>query len=381
MSGEPTTAIRVTTKDYGKQYAELWAELAPVLRQTFLQDKPILGKPVERFEASLARYHGVRHAIGLGSGTCGITLGLRELGLQEAEVLTCSHTFSGVVSGILQAGAKPVLVEPDRATGLFDFEAAEEAVTPRTRALLAVHLYGHPVDLDQAETFCRRHGLVLVEDAAQAHGAQWRGRSVGGFGAMTVLSFHPSKNLGAFGDGGAVLTSDDELDRRLRVVRNLGKADKYSFDRIAPNSKLDSLQAAILEVKLRHLDAWVERRRTLARRYQEGLSEVAEAMGEDFQLPFEDSRARHAYPLYVVRTGRRDSLREFLQDQGIRTGLHYPIAAHRQPGLEAALGPVHAPLAEELAETVVSLPLSHEHEDHEIDAVVDGIRQYFGVSR
>lgn len=341
-----------------------------MLRATFFEDNPILGESLRRFEASLAAYHGVEEAIGVGSGTSALVLTLRELGLAGQEVLTCSHTFAGVVSAILQAGAKPVLVEPDPLTGQIDLEKAAAAIGPETRALLAVHLYGHPVDLDAAARLCRDSELLLIEDVAQAHGARWRGRPVGSFGDAAVMSFHPSKNLGAFGDGGAVLTSRSDLAQGLRVARNLGKSGKYDFQRLGPNSKLDSLQAALLEVKLRHLDRWVARRRQLAEIYLEALKDV-----EGLELPVVDPRAEHAFHLFVVRTKRRDELRRRLAEEGIKTSLHYPIAAHRQPGLEAHLGAVEAPLAEDFASTVLTLPLSHEHRDDEIEAVAGTVKE------
>jgi dTDP-3-amino-3,4,6-trideoxy-alpha-D-glucose transaminase len=364
----------VSTKDYARQHRALWAELAPAIERVFVEDEPVLGAALARFEASLARYHGVAHAVGVGSGTDAIINTVRSLGLGTGdEVVTCAHTFTGVVSALILAGVEPRLVDADPRTGLLPVAGALAALTPRTRAVLAVHLYGHPVELDALVALCEGRGLLLIEDAAQAHGARWRGRPVGGFGAAAVLSFHPSKNLGAFGDGGAVLTPSGELAARLRVVRNLGKDDKYRFAEVAPNTKLDTLQAAILEVKLRHLDAWVARRRALAARYLEGLAGVG-----DLVLPVERPGAAHAYHLFVVQSGRRDALRAHLRERGIASGLHYPIAAARQPALAARFAGQVFPIADALAQTVLSLPLSHEHDDAEIDAVIDAVRGFFG---
>jgi dTDP-4-amino-4,6-dideoxygalactose transaminase len=363
----------VRTKDYGRQYRQLWAELAPVIEHTMFEDDPVLGDAVARFEANLARHHQVAHAVGVGSGTDAIVCMVRALGLgADDDVVTCAHTFPGVVSALIQAGVRPRLVDADRDTGLLDVAAVERAVTPRTRAVLAVHLYGLPVDLDRLAALCRARGLLLLEDAAQAHGARYGARPIGGFGAATALSFHPSKNLGAFGDGGAILTPSDELAARLRVMRNLGKADKYRFAEVASNTKLDTLQAAILDVKLRHLDAWVQRRRALAARYRAGLSGVG-----DLQLPDDRGPATHAYHLFVVRTARRDALREHLRGHGIAAGLHYPIAAARQPAFAGRFDGEVFPVADELAETVLTLPLSHEHDDAEVDRVIDRIRELF----
>jgi dTDP-3-amino-3,4,6-trideoxy-alpha-D-glucose transaminase len=364
---------RVPSKDYARQYRQLWPELAPALERVFFEDDPVLGRALERFEAELARYHGVRHAIGMGSGTDAIIGVVRELGLGSGdEVVTCAHTFTGVVSALVQAGVEPRLCDADRESGLIAADAVEAALTPRTRAVLAVHMYGAPVDLAPLVGLCRRRELLLLEDAAQAHGASDDGRPVGSTGDAAVLSFHPSKNLGAFGDGGAVLTSSEPLAARLRIARNLGKDGKYRFAAIGPNSKLDTLQAAILEVKLRHLDDWVARRRQLARRYLDGLAGVG-----DVRLPVERPAARHAYHLFVVRTHARDALREHLAARGIRAGLHYPIMAAHQPALAERFREQRFPVAEELARTVLSLPLSHELEDAEIDAVIDAVREFF----
>ncbi|MDB4966606.1 MAG: desV, partial [Myxococcales bacterium] len=317
----------IASKDYPRQYRALWAEVIEALDRVFLDDDPILGKAVARFESALAAYHDVSHAIGVASGMAALELTLRELGIGAGdEVITCAHTFTGVVSAIVLSGASPVLVDADE-KGLLPVDRAMAAITPRTRALVAVHLYGHPVvDIDRLAEAAAGRGVHLVEDAAQAHGARWRARPVGSFGSAATLSFHPSKNLGAFGDAGAVLTRDRALADRLRQARNLGKTGKYEFTSVARNEKLDTIQAALLQVKLRHLDTWVARRRALAAAYQSGLTGVG-----DLVLPTEHPDAQHAFHLYVVQTSRRDELRRFLAECGVHTGLHYPIAAHRQP--------------------------------------------------
>ncbi len=367
----PTKAI--PTKDYARQYRALWPEISAALERCFFEDEPVLGAAVERFERALAAWHGARAAVGLNSGTDAALLLYRALDLGPGdEVVTCAHTFSGVVSAILLAGLRPVLVDADPATGLLAPAAVERAIGPRTRAVLAVHLYGHPVDVDALAPLCASRGVHLIEDTAQAHGATLRGRRLGCHGAGTILSFHPSKNLGAFGDGGAVLTNDEALAARLRVLRNLGKDGKYAFAEVGTNSKLDTIQAALLEVKLRHLEVWVARRRALARRYLEGLHGLP-----DLELPADDPG--HAWHLFVVRTPRRDALRESLAAAGVKTGLHYPIAPHRQPGLAPHFAGASFPVAEAWADTVVTLPLSHEHTDDEIDRAIAAVRRFFGA--
>jgi dTDP-3-amino-3,4,6-trideoxy-alpha-D-glucose transaminase len=367
-------SVTIPSKDYGRQYRALWPEIAEALQRAFFEDDPILGDAVDRFESALAAYHGVPHALGVASGMAAIELALGALGIGAGdEVVTCAHTFTGVVSAIVLAGATPRLVDADE-RGLLSVDAAIAAINSHTRAIVAVHLYGHPVvEIDRLVSAAADRGVHVVEDAAQAHGARWRGRSVGAFGVATALSFHPSKNLGAFGDGGAVLTRDSLLVDRLRRSRNLGKSAKYEFAEVARNEKLDTVQAALLEVKLGHLERWVDRRRALAARYDAGLAGLC-----DLRLPSEHADARHAYHLYVVRTKERDRLLRFLAEEGIRAGLHYPIAVHQQPAHAERFGGQSFPIAEAWARQVLTLPLSHEHRDDEIDRVIETVRRFHG---
>jgi len=368
-----TAKSEIPSKDYARQYRAIWPEIQAAIERAFFHDDPILGDAVARFEANLARYHGTATAVGVASGMAALELTLRELGVGPGdEVITGAHTFVGTVTAIVLAGATPVLVDADPATGLIDVEGVPRAITPRTRALLPVHFYGHPVDLTRLQEIAAGARVHLVEDGAQAHGAKWQGQSIGGFGVACALSFHPSKNLGAFGDGGAILTDDLAFAERLRVVRNLGKGSKYEFSRVAGNNKLDTLQAAILDVKLRHLDAWIERRRQLAALYRAGLAGVG-----DLVLPHEHPDARHAFHLYVVRTSRRDALQRHLASHGVRAGLHYPIAAHRHAAHAERFRGQSFPVAERFAGEVLTLPLSHEHEDAEIARVIDVVRGFY----
>lgn len=364
----------VKTKDYPKQYQQIWDEVRTAIDRVLLEDDPILGAEVERFEKELAAVHEVPHAIGVGSGTAALTLAMRALDVGPGdEVITCAHTFAGVVSAILEVGATPVLVEPDPIYLLLDADAVADAITPRTRAVLAVHLYGHPADATALASLCASRNLLLLEDVAQAHGARWRGRPLGGFGSVAAMSFHPSKNLGAFGDAGAVLCQADDTAERLRVLRNLGKDGKYRFATVAPNTKLDTIQAAILRVRLRHLEDWIERRRSHAKCYLEMLDGVG-----DLALPREHPDARHAYHLFVLQSAHRDALRKHLAVRDIRTSLHYPIAAHLQPAIAERLGHLRLPRTEALAHRVLTLPLSYEHEREDIERAATEVRAFFG---
>lgn len=368
------SATEVPTKDYARQYAELWETLAPALRAAFFEDDPILGDAVSVFEAAYAARHGAGQvAVGASSGTDAALLIYRALDLRPGdEVLTNAHTFSGVASALLLAGLRPRLIDPDPETGRLRPADVAAALGPRTRAVLAVHMHGHPEPADALAELCEARGLHLIEDCAQAHDARLHGRPAGTFGRAALFSFHPSKNLGAFGDAGLVLTADPALAARVRVLRNLGKAGKYTFDAVGPNAKLDTLQAVVLNAKLPHLTAWTQRRRALAARYFAGLGDLPW-----LRLPRVDAGAEPVWHLFVVHCEGRDALRAHLKDVGVATGLHYPIAAHDQPGLAPHLGHCGPlPVARALAATCLSLPLSHEHTDAEIDRVIEGVRSW-----
>lgn len=366
--------LEVPTKDYARQYGAIWTTLAPELQRAFFEEEPILGKAVEEFEQAFAARQGSGfYGVGTNSGTDAARMMYQALDLQPGdEVITNAHTFAGVISALLQAGLVPYLVDPSPQTGRLDLARVEAAVGPRTRAVLAVHMHGHPEPVAELATLCARHGLFLLEDCAQAHDATLEHRPVGTFGHAAVFSFHPSKNLGAFGDAGLVLTPDRALAERLKVLRNLGKGDKYRFDAVGPNAKLDTLQAVILKVKLPHLSDWTARRRAIASRYLAGLEDVP-----TLRLPVVDADADPVWHLFVVHTPHRDVLRAYLAKRGICTGLHYPIAAPDHPGFAAHLshcGPL--PIARQLAAQCLTLPLSHEHTDAEIDHVIQVLRAW-----
>ncbi len=365
---------RVPTKDYARQNAALWSELAPALERVFRGDEPILGAAVTAFETAFAARHGADlHGVGTSSGTDAALLLYRALGLAPGdEVVTNAHTFAGVVSALCLAGLKPRLVDARPDTGRLDPAAVEAAIGPNTRAVLVVHLHGHPEPVDRIAALCEAHGVTLIEDCAQAHDARLHGRPVGTFGRASIYSFHPSKNLGAFGDAGLLLTADAALAEQVRVLRNLGKAGKYTFDRLGPNAKLDTVQAAVLSVKLPHLSEFTARRRALAARYLEGLRGVP-----TLRLPVVGAGAEPVWHLFVVHTPHRDALKRFLSERGVATGLHYPIAAHDQPALApfvAESGPL--PVARRLAAECLTLPLSHEHTDAEIDRTIAAVRAW-----
>ena len=312
----------------------------------------ILGPEVEAFEAAFAQYHGVAHAVGVASGTDAIELALRAGGVGPGdEVITVAHTAVATVCAIERTGATPVLVDIDPASYTMDPNAAAGALTRRTRALVPVHLYGHPANMTAlCDLADEHHLLLLVEDCAQAHGARHDSCLAGTIGHLGAFSFYPTKNLGAYGDGGAVITNNATLAERLRRLRNYGQTSRYHHQERGINSRLDEMQAAILSVKLAHLDAHNDERRRLAAAYREHLSDVG--------LPTECADVRHVYHLYVVRHPDRERLREGLRRRGVGTLIHYPIPVHCQPAYASlGYGPGALPVTEQVAGEILSLPL------------------------
>jgi dTDP-4-amino-4,6-dideoxygalactose transaminase len=332
----------------------------------------ILGPQCKALETELARHAGVTHAVLTSSATAALWMTFRALGVGAGdEVLVPAHTAFPTVEALCFAGGTPVFVDTDDWYTL-DPKDADAKVTPRTVGVVPVHLYGQPADLPAIQELAARHGLWMLEDCAQAQGAAWDDRMVGGFGRAGVLSFYPSKNLPAMGDGGAVLTSDDALAARCRRLRDHGRLNKDVHAEVGFNLRFNELQAAALRVLLRRLDAMNERRRALAARYARGLA------GLPLALPEERGRARHVYHLYVVATPRRDELAAFLKARGIGTGIHYPVPCHRQPAVEGLEAPALL-RTEKLVDEILSLPMSAQHEDAEIDEVVAAVREFFAA--
>jgi dTDP-3-amino-3,4,6-trideoxy-alpha-D-glucose transaminase len=330
----------------------------------------ILGPQCRAFEAELAAYVGVRHCVLSNSATAGLWLTLRALGVKAGdEILVPSHTAFPTIEAICFAEATPVFVDADAYYTMDPVDAAAKA-TPRTVGLMPVHLYGQPVDLDAVRELASRLGVWMLEDCAQA--AAWCGRKVGGFGRASVFSFYPSKNLTVMGDGGAVVTDDDEIAARCRRLRDHGRLSKDVHAEVGFNLRFNDIQAAIGRVLLRRLDAMNDHRRALAARYAAALSPLP------LGLPLERPGARHVYHLYVVRTPRRAELAAFLKARGIQTGIHYPVATHRQPAVERFAG-AELPQTERLVDEILTLPISAGHTEAEIDAVAGAVRAFFGA--
>jgi dTDP-4-amino-4,6-dideoxygalactose transaminase len=332
----------------------------------------ILGPEVEAFEAEFAAYCGAAHCIGTGSGTDALQLAALAAGIGAGhEVVTVSHTMAASVFAMELVGATPVLVDIDPATYTIDPAAAEEAIGPDTRALLPVHLYGQCADMDALTELAERHDLLVLEDAAHAHGATYGGRRAGALGTAGCFSFYPTKNLGGYGDAGAVVTDDAALAERVRLLRNHGRTDTGAHAAIAGNSRLDELQAAILRAKLAHLEEWNAARRRHARAYAELLA------GLPLTLPTVDPRGEHVFHLYVVRTSERDGLRSHLHKHGVETGVHYARPVHREPVYAEPAPEGALAVTEACADEVLSLPMYPELSDAAIGLVAELVRDYF----
>jgi len=358
--------------DLKAQYATLKPELDAVVADVLASGWYILGEQVAAFEQEFAACCGVAHGVGVGSGTAALQLALLACGVGPGdEVITVSHTAVATVAAIELTGATPVLVDIEPATFTLDPQRLEAAITARTRVVIPVHLYGQPADLQPIQDIARGHGLRVIEDCAQAHGAMYRGRRVGGWGDLACFSFYPTKNLGAAGDGGMVVTDDVQMAERVQWLRQYGWRRRYVSEIPGLNSRLDELQAAILRVKLSYLDAWNARRRALAARYDALLA------GGGVVTPAVREGCQHVYHLYVVRSQRRDALQVHLKQQGIASLVHYPLAVHQQPAYaDVTIGPGGLPETERAAAQVLSLPLYPEMPDEHVGQVAAAVRAF-----
>lgn len=356
--------------DLGAAYRELKDEIDAAVARVLSSGWYILGPEVEAFETEWAAYCGAAHAVGLANGLDALILALRALEIGPGdEVIVPSNTYIATWLAVSAVGATPVPVEPDPATHNIDPARIEAAITPQTRVLLPVHLYGQPADMDPILAIARRHGLRVVEDAAQAHGARYKGRRIGAHGDLVCWSFYPGKNLGALGDAGAVTTDDAALAGRVALLRNYGSRQKYVNEVQGVNSRLDPLQAAVLRVKLAVLDAWTDRRRAIAAAYAEGLADSG------LILPHVPNWAEPVWHLYVVRSPDRDGLQKRLAEAGVGTLIHYPIPPHMQAAYaDLGIAPEALPLARQLAGEVLSLPMGSHMAGEDIEAILTQVR-------
>jgi dTDP-4-amino-4,6-dideoxygalactose transaminase len=349
-------SMHVPFLDLAAQYASIKDEIDGAIRDVVESQRFVGGEAVERFEQSLATYCGARHAVGVANGTDALQLALRACNVGAGdEVITAANSFIATAAAIESVGARPVLVDIDPATYNLDPNKIEAALTTKTRAIIPIHLYGQPADMQPILEIARHNALLVIEDAAQAHGAKYQGQRAGSLGDIACFSFYPGKNLGAYGDGGAITTNDATLRDRVLLLRDHGRTSKYEHAVVGFNSRLDTLQAAVLDVKLRHLDQWNQRRQQVAAWYEEELAAT------DLRLPAVQQGATHVYHLYVVQSPNREALMDGLAQANIGTSIHYPLPLHLQPAL-SHLGYTEGdmPHTEAAAQRIVSLPIFSE---------------------
>jgi dTDP-4-amino-4,6-dideoxygalactose transaminase len=362
--------IKVPYLDLKAQYQSIKSEIDAAVAAVLESCQFILGPEVAAFEREFAAYCGATECIALNSGTSALHLALLAAGVGPGdEVITVPFTFAASVAAIVYTGARPVLIDIDPRTFNMDPALVESAITPRTKAILPVHLYGQPADMDPIMAVAKRHGLIVIEDAAQAHGAKYKERPVGSIGDIGCFSFYPAKNLGAYGEGGAVTTNNPEYARTIRMLRDWGQDRKYHHVLRGYNYRMEGFQGAILRVKLRHLERWTKARRAIALQYNELLADCG------LDLPAEMPWARHVYHVYTMRSDARDGLQAALLAEGIQTAVHYAVPVHLQPAYaEFGRGKGSLPHAEAAAQQVLSLPMYPELSEPAITQVVNAVK-------
>ena len=360
--------------DLHRQYLSIKAEIDEAMQSVLTATDFIMGSAVKEFEDDLATYLGAKHAVGCASGTDALQVAMMALGIGRGdEVITSPFTFVATAETVALLGATPVYVDIDAKTYNLDVRQIAARITSRTKAIIPVHLYGQPADLEPLLRLAGERGLKVIEDAAQAIGARYHGRSVGTLGDIGCFSFFPSKNLGAYGDAGAMVTNDAALAERCRMVAMHGSKRRYQHEILGVNSRLDTLQAAVLKVKLRHLEAWTEARIHIAHHYDDALR------GLELVTPYYAPEVRHVYNQYSIRTLRRDALAEFLKTKGVGHAIHYPLPLNLQPAFRHYVPEgTSFPVAEAVSREIISLPIFPEMQDTEIDAVAGAIRGFFG---
>lgn len=366
----PTTAPDIPLLDLNAQYAAIQDEIDEALTQVVHSSAFVGGDFVDMFEKEFASYCGVAHGVGSSSGTSALQVALKALGVGPGdEVITTPNTFIATVESIAHTGAKAVFVDVTDDTLNLDPERLEAAITPRTKAVVPIHLYGHIADMDPICEIAERNGIPVVEDAAQAHGADYHDKRAGRFGVAATFSFYPGKILGAFGDAGLILTRDEALADKMRRLTDHGRTDHYSHDLLGYNFRMDGMQAAVLSVKLKHLETWLEKRREQARAYAQLLSTSS------IRTPTERSGCRHVHTYYVIRSTKRDEIRETLAEEGIASAIHYPIPCHLQPALkDLGYQPGDFPVSEAAASQTLSLPIFAELPPEQVERVAEVIR-------
>jgi dTDP-4-amino-4,6-dideoxygalactose transaminase len=359
--------LKILCANPSKQFLSYQDDIEAAVVRVLRGSQYVLGEEVSSLESEFAEFIGTEHAIGVANGTDALELALRALNIGPGdEVITVSHTAVATVAAIHAVGAVPVLADIKLNTYTIDSDQLKTLVSPKTKALIAVHIYGHPADLDAVEGFCKAHKIHLIEDASQAHGAYWKGQKIGTFGVINCFSCYPTKNLGAIGDAGLITTNSQELNTKIRMLREYGWKDRYISQIPGRNSRLDELQAAILRIKLRHLSADNSKREAIALRYSNGIKNSL------VSLPFIDGHAKPAYHLYVLRALNRDALLEHLRANNVYPGIHYPVPIHLQPAYKNNIRIASSMnVTESVASQVISLPIYPELDFDSVDFVIE----------
>lgn len=359
--------------DLNKQYRSIKNEIDHVIADVIENSSFVAGPYLGQFEKAFAEFQKADFCVGVGNGTDAIEIALESLELPEqSEVIVPANSFIASSEAVTRSNLKVVFCDCDPETYLLDIDDLKNRITDKTSAIVCVHLYGNPCPMDELLEISKQHDLKLIEDSAQAHGAEYKGQRIGAIGDIGTFSFYPGKNLGAYGDGGAIVTNSKELADRCRMIANHGRVDKYIHEFEGRNSRLDGLQAAILNVKLQSLDSWIEKRNNVAKAYLAGLSDIKGLVCPDVKRD-----NRHAFHLFVVQTDRRDELRKFLGDLGIQTGVHYPISLTELPAYAYLKSDSSPKVASRMSNTLLSLPIGEHLDDEDIVSVVRSVQTFF----
>lgn len=359
--------------DLAAQYETMKQEIDTAIHEVIAKSAYIGGEYVTNFEKEFAKYVGVEHCLGVGNGTDAIEIAIESLNLpQGSEIIVPANSFIASSEAVTRQGHKVVFADCDSESYVISIEDVKQRITSKTKAIIAVHLYGHPCDMGALQEIAENNGLYIIEDCAQAHGAEYKGRSVGSIGDIGTFSFYPGKNLGAYGDGGAITSNNQEFAKRCRMIANHGRIAKYDHEFEGRNSRLDGLQAAILSVKLKHLPNWIEKRIEVADYYLANLKSI-----DQIVLPVRQSWARQVYHLFVIRTDRRDELAKFLQGEGVQTGIHYPISLPKLKAYEYTNQAHENLFANKSDSMLISLPIGEHIIEKDLEQVVAALRKYF----
>ncbi len=363
--------MKINFVDLKRQYISIKEEVNSAIQSVIDSTSFILGPEVFNFEKNFAKLCNTKYCIGVGSGTDALTLALKAIRIGKGdEVITPPNSYIATALAISACGAKPVFVDVDPKDYNIDVSKIKEAITDKTKAILPVHLYGQPARMDEILEIAKENDLFVIEDACQAHGAKYKGKKVGSIGDIACFSFYPGKNLGAYGDGGAVTTNNEELAEKIELLRNYGQKIKYHHIIKGTNSRLDTLQAAILDVKLKYLDKWNEKRRENAKMYTKLLKEI-----NTIKTPFEHKDSEHVYHLYVIQCNNRDELQKYLQNKGVSTGIHYPIPIHLQDAYKEFNNKSYR-ITEDLSKKILSLPMFPELKKEECLFICECIKEF-----